>query len=66
MKTKCINGKIILDKKSAITMANLTFKLHHIKMDVYNCPRCNFWHTSTANDPRFGIRRHREFRHNIC
>lgn len=65
MKQKCKNGKVILDKKSAIAMANLTFRLHHIKMDIYHCDACNFWHLATSDHPKFRVTRHKRFRHNL-
>lgn len=63
MKPKCKSGKIILDKKSAVTMANLTLKLHHIKMNIYQCE--DHWHLATADDPKFGVSHHKKFRHNL-
>lgn len=52
----CPSGKKTFDKLGATTLKNLTFKLHHIKMDVYSCPRCHFWHLTSV-----GKKRH--FRH---
>lgn len=51
--------KIIYDKKTAITMKNLTFKLHHIKMAEYPCG--DHWHLATK--PENGHKR--PFRHNL-
>lgn len=65
MKPICTNGKQILDKKSAVTMANLTYRLHHIKMKEYNCPECNFWHLATAIEPGRERRGKAKFRHNL-
>ena len=53
---RCSTGKIIYDKKSARTLKNLTEKLHRIKMDIYECEECNYWHLTSINE-------HREFRH---
>lgn len=58
MKTRkdCSTGKIIYDKKGALTLKNLTEKLHNIKMEVYECKKCGYWHLTS-------IEGHREFRH---
>lgn len=67
IKDRCITGKVILDKKSARSLANLTFKLHHIKTDIYQCTIDHkHWHVTTADDPRPGVNnRKRQFRHNL-
>lgn len=55
----CDKGKKKYDKKGAISMKNLTMKLHHIKMKEYECPSCASWHLSTDEE------QHKKFRHNI-
>jgi hypothetical protein len=57
MDKKCKCGKKIYDKKGAVSMSNLTMKLHHIKMRPYKCPFTNHWHLATEGN-------HRKFRHN--
>ncbi len=48
--TKCpTSGKRMLDKKSAITAANSSMILHHIKMRIYPCPDCNMYHLATTH-----------------
>lgn len=37
-------GKVVFDKKGAITAANLRFKQDHIKLRAYSCPYCRGWH----------------------
>lgn len=54
----CSTGKIVYDKKSARTLKNLTEKLHGIKMDIYECEECNYWHLTAVEE-------HRQFRHTI-
>lgn len=54
----CPDGKKGLDKKGAVTLKNLTMRLHHIKMKVYRCPFCNQWHLASIGG-------HKPFRHNI-
>ena len=53
----CPSGKVVYDKRGATTMANLTMKLHRIKMRAYECNMGNHWHLAT-------IGKHRQFRHN--
>ena len=52
----CPTGKVIYDKKSATTLRNLTEKTHHVKMNIYECKTCNYWHLTTIGE-------HRTFRH---
>jgi len=41
---KYCHGKVIYDKKTAITAANKRFEENHIKLRVYPCPDCGHWH----------------------
>ena len=56
---ECSKGKKKFDKKSAISLKNLTMKLHHIKMTIYECEICKSWHLSNNDE------KHRGFRHTI-
>lgn len=56
-KENCLTGKQMLDKKGAITLKNLTMKLHHIIMKEYECEKCGYWNLTNI-DPK-----HRQFRH---
>ena len=46
MKT-CSSGKKLLDKKGATSLKNFLMEMHHMKMTIYECPECHYWHTST-------------------
>lgn len=56
----CPTHKQGYDKKGAQTFANLTFKLHHIKSNIYECKVCKRWHLTTITKNKKGT-----FRHNI-
>ena len=55
----CPTGKKALDKKGAISLKNLTMKLHHIEMIEYECNKCGSWHLATKGN------NHKRFRHNL-
>ena len=60
MKNTCIkSGKIMYDKKGAMTLKNTSMKRHHIKMSIYNCPFCNKWHLATIGNHRGKLRENR-------
>lgn len=40
----CTEGKVMYDKKGAVTAKNFRLKKDHVKLRVYNCPVCNHWH----------------------
>lgn len=52
---ECPSGKHIYDKKGAVTLKNLTMEIHHIKMRIYQCPDCNYWHLASVG-------KHKNFR----
>jgi len=56
-KIVCPHGKRRYDKKGAVTMKNLSMKLHHIEMEIYECPDCKYWHLASVG-------KHKQFRHN--
>lgn len=37
-------GKPMYDKKTARTAVNKRFKDDHVRLRIYHCNRCNFWH----------------------
>jgi hypothetical protein len=60
MATKnCPTHKKAMDKKSAISLKNLTMRLHHIEMKEYECKQCGWWHLATKGN------NHKRFRHNL-
>jgi len=51
---KFCGGKPSYDKKSAQTAANSRFEQDHVKLRIYNCPKCNGWHlTKQSYNPNF-------------
>jgi len=46
-KEKCESGKIIYDKKGALTLKNAIMEQQHIRMEEYQCPICDNWHLTT-------------------
>lgn len=40
----CIEGKVIYDKKGAVSAKNSRWKRDHVKLRIYHCPTCNKWH----------------------
>lgn len=54
----CSSGKDKLDKKGAVSLKNLTKKLHNIDMKVYECHECGYWHLASVGE-------HRQFRHAV-
>lgn len=38
------NGKRCYDKKSAQTARNGRYSADHIKLRIYPCDKCNYWH----------------------
>ena len=47
----CTTGKVKFDKRGAQTARNKRFEEAHIKLRIYHCPECNWWHlTSHTNE----------------
>ena len=42
-----ISGKACYDKKGAVTAANKRWDDAYVKLRVYPCPDCNWWHLSS-------------------
>lgn len=43
------SGKPCYDKRAATTAANLRYKEAHIRLRIYPCPDCNWWHLTKTN-----------------
>jgi hypothetical protein len=56
---ECPSGKQMLDKMGAVSLKNLTMKLHHIEMNIYECKMCGKWHLATKG------KNHKKFRHHL-
>lgn len=46
----CHCGKKMFDKKGAITLRNLSLRIHHIKMREYHCAMSDTWHLTTVKN----------------
>jgi DNA-directed RNA polymerase subunit RPC12/RpoP len=40
-------GKMMYDKKTALTAKNQRYKESHMKLREYHCPDCNHWHLTS-------------------
>lgn len=41
------SGKVMYDKRGAVTSANHRFEEDHTRLRVYPCPSCNAWHLTS-------------------
>lgn len=41
---ECETGKVMFDKKGAITASNARWKEDRVKLRIYPCPECRHWH----------------------
>ena len=44
------NGKVVYDKRGALTAKNRRWNEGHVKLRIYECPNNNHWHL-TSSDP---------------
>lgn len=44
-----VMAKICYDKKGAVTARNLRMKNSRLKLRVYCCPECGFWHLTKSD-----------------
>jgi hypothetical protein len=40
-------GKVIYDKKGALTVKNKRFEEDHVPLRIYPCPVCHGWHLTS-------------------
>lgn len=52
-KSQYCEGKVIYDKKSAISARNARYREDHVELRVYHHELCNGWHLTSQN-PHFG------------
>lgn len=41
------NGKVIYDKRGAVTAKNRRYKEDRVQLRVYECPWCKGWHLTS-------------------
>ena len=48
------SGKVMYDKRGAVTAANHRYSESHQKLRIYPCPQCGSWHlTKILNGKRY-------------
>lgn len=40
-------GKNVYDKRGAETVRNRRWEEDHVRLRIYNCPRCGGWHVTS-------------------
>lgn len=47
------NGKPSYDKKGALTAKNKRMQQDHVKLRVYQCDKCDYWHLTSQEKNEF-------------
>lgn len=45
---RCVTGKPSYDKKTAITAKNKRWNDSRVKLRIYHCEKCNYWHLTSS------------------